>query len=361
MPLAIGLMSGTSLDGIDAALIETDGAGAVRPLAFVTRAYDARFRARLRGLLGGNAPEPEVTAVERELTRRHGEAVAALLSEAGIAARAVETLGFHGQTILHAPHQGTTWQIGDGALLAELTGIATVDDFRSADMAAGGQGAPLVPLYHLARARADGLTPPLAVLNLGGVANLTWIGAEETPPMAFDTGPGNALLDDWCLAHTGLACDRDGALAFAGTIDAAALRRLLDHPYFAAPPPKSLDRDAFEVSVLDGLDPADGAATLSEFTAAGVVAAVALLPAPPRRWLVGGGGRHNPAMMMALRARLGCPVEPVEAVGWNGDALEAEAFAYLAVRSRLSLPLSLPSTTGAARPTSGGRLHRPGH
>jgi anhydro-N-acetylmuramic acid kinase len=361
MPLAIGLMSGTSLDGIDAALVETDGEAEARPLAFVSLSYEPAFRSRLRDLLGGEAPAERVAPVERELTERHAEAVATLLAAAGIGARQVETLGFHGQTLFHAPHQRTTWQIGDGALLARLTGIATVSDFRSADVAAGGQGAPLVPLYHLGLVRAAGLAAPLAVLNLGGVGNLTWIAADEAPPLAFDTGPGNALLDDWCLAQAGLDCDRDGALAFAGTVEEALLERLLAHPYFAAPPPKSLDRDAFETDALDGLAPADGAATLTEFTAASVARAVPHLPAPPQRWLVAGGGRRNPAMMMALRARLGVPVDPVEAVGWNGDALEAEAFAFLAVRSRRGLPLSLPSTTGVPTPMTGGRLNFPGN
>jgi anhydro-N-acetylmuramic acid kinase len=269
----------------------------------------------------------------------------------------VDLIGFHGQTVLHAPHQRLTWQIGDGARLAATTGIATVFDFRAEDVAAGGQGAPLAPLYHVAR--ANGLDRPLAVLNLGGVGNVTWIGTDDAPPLAFDTGPGNALLDDWCLARAGVACDLDGALAFNGTVDEGLLAGLMDHPYFDKPPPKSLDRDAFEGAAVGGLGPADGAATLTEFTAASVAAACAHLPEPPRRWLVTGGGRRNPAMMMALRARLGAPVEPVEAVGWNGDALEAEAFAYLAARSVDGLPLSLPTTTGVASPRTGGRLARP--
>jgi anhydro-N-acetylmuramic acid kinase len=355
--LAVGLMSGTSLDGIDAALVETDGAGHVRPLAFLTRPYDGDFRRRLRGLLGGEAPAEAVAAVERELTERHARAVQELLAGAGVAAADVDLVGFHGQTILHAPHQRTSWQIGDGALLARLTGIDTVNDFRSADVAAGGQGAPLVPLYHVALVEAAGLERPLAVLNLGGVGNLTWIGGAGADPLAFDTGPGNALLDDWCAARAGLDCDLDGGLAFAGTPEDDLVAEFLAHPYFAAPPPKSLDRDAFEVAALAGLSPADGAATLTEFTAASVAAARRHLPELPGRWLVAGGGRRNPAMLMALRARLHLPVEPVEAVGWDGDALEAQAFAYLAVRSRAGLPLSLPTTTGVPTPTRGGRLH----
>jgi anhydro-N-acetylmuramic acid kinase len=357
LQLAVGLMSGTSLDGIDAALLETDGQGAVRPLAFVTIPYDSVFRAALRGLLGGEAEAEEVAGVERELTDRHAAAVDRLLAEAGVAPGDVALIGFHGQTILHAPHQRLTWQIGDGQRLATATGIATVFDFRSDDVAAGGQGAPLAPLYHVAR--AAGLPRPLAVLNLGGVGNVTWIGPEGSDPVAFDTGPGNALLDDWCAARAGVPCDLDGRLAFSGTVDEALLAGLLDHPYFAAPPPKSLDRDAFEGAAIGGLGPADGAATLTEFTAASVAAGLRHLPALPVRWLVTGGGRRNPAMVMALRARLGAPVDPVEAVGWDGDALEAEAFAYLAVRSAAGLPLSLPTTTGVPVPQTGGRLVRP--
>ncbi len=366
MPLAVGLMSGTSLDGIDAALIDSDGAGAVRPLAFRSEPYDKAFRARLRALLAGRGAAPElaaeVAAVERALTERHSVAVQALLAEAGVAAAAVALVGFHGQTLLHAPEARRTWQIGAGALLARLLGRPVVNDFRSADVAAGGQGAPFAPLFHaalVASALPDPAARPVAVLNLGGVGNVTWIGPEGTPPIAFDTGPGNALLDDWCAARAGLTCDLDGALAFAGTADPAALAALRAHPYFARPAPKSLDRDAFDPAPVAGLSPADGAATLTEFTAASVADAVAQLPAPPKRWLVTGGGRKNPAMMLALRARLGVPVEAIEAIGWDGDALEAQAFAYLALRSRAGLPLSLPSTTGVPAPSTGGRLHLP--
>ncbi|ACI99023.1 anhydro-N-acetylmuramic acid kinase [Rhodospirillum centenum] len=349
---AIGLMSGTSLDGIDAALLSTDGEDRVRPGLFLSLPYEPGFRERLRGTLGGRG---DVEAVERELTDLHAAAVQALLDEAGLLPGQVDLIGFHGQTILHAPEQGTTWQIGDGARLAALTGIPVVNDFRGADVAAGGQGAPLAPLYH--RARAAGLERPLAVLNLGGVANVTWLGRGEEEVLAFDTGPGNALLDDWMLARTGRALDAGGAVAATGQVADAVLSRLMGTPYFSRPAPKSLDRDAWDLAALEGLSPADGAATLTAFTAAAVDAALAHLPAPPARWLVTGGGRHNATLMAMLAARLGVPVEPVEAVGWNGDALEAEAFAYLAVRAGLGLALSLPGTTGVPRPLSGGRFH----
>jgi len=363
--LALGLMSGTSRDGIDAALITTDGERRLECGPALTRSFTPEFRQRLAGVMGGKAPEGTIAEVERELTLLHAEAVEALLAASGTRREAVGLIGFHGQTILHQPERRRTWQIGDGALLAEATGIDVVNDFRSNDVAEGGQGAPLVPLYHAAM--VGGLARPLAVLNIGGVANLTWIGpgTGDGPDggdrlVAFDTGPGNALLDDWALRHTGLPMDRDGALARAGRVDEAVLEVLLAHPYFAQKGPKSLDRDAFPPDVVDALAPADGAATLVAFTAAAVARSVALLPEPPRRWLVAGGGRRNPAIMAELDARLGVPVAAVEEIGWDGDAIEAQAFAYLAVRSLKGLPLTLPTTTGAPRPLSGGRLsHRP--
>jgi len=343
---AIGLMSGTSLDGIDVAFIETDGEQRVITGPAETMPYDDAFRARLRTVLGGKGP---VAEVERELTGAHAAAVRAFIEEHDIVA--VDVVGFHGHTILHRPDQRRTWQIGDGALLASLLGIAVVADFRSADVAAGGEGAPLAPLYHAALAGA--LEQPVAVLNLGGVGNVTWIGEGEI--LAFDTGPANALIDDWALRHTGEPVDRDGALARSGQVDQVHLRRFLAHPFFQRRPPKSLDRDDFAGFVPATLDPADGAATLTAMSAAAVARALEHFPAPPRRWLVTGGGRHNPALMVELKRRLGAPVEPVEKAGWNGDALEAQAFAYLAVRSLERLPLSLPGTTGVSTPTAGGR------
>jgi anhydro-N-acetylmuramic acid kinase len=352
--VAIGLMSGTSMDGIDAALLRTDGEGAVERGPFRTTPYSDPFRARLRGVLGGRG---SVAEVERDLTLLHATAVEELLAEAGLQPNQVDILGFHGHTILHAPDRGRTWQIGDGALLARTTEIDTIHDFRSADVAAGGEGAPLAPAYHAALSL--GLERPLAVLNIGGVANVTWIGGEGAL-LAFDTGPGNALIDDWMQARTGHPVDRGGALALAGSADSSAIAQLLAHPYFDRAPPKSLDRDAFAhaMGTLGAHADADGAATLTELTAAAVAAALRHLPERPRRWLVTGGGRSNPALMAALARRLEAPVQPVEAVGWNGDALEAEAFAYLAVRSRKGLPISFPGTTGAPRPLTGGRLSR---
>jgi anhydro-N-acetylmuramic acid kinase len=349
----IGLMSGTSLDGVDAAALETDGQRIGRIGRALTLPYDDRLRADLRRLLdiaAGLAPDdPFVCDVELRLTQRHVEAVAALGEPADL-------IGFHGQTILHAPQHRRTWQIGDAAMLARATGIPVAYDFRSADVAAGGQGAPLVPIFHAAL--AEGMPTPLAVLNIGGIANVTWIGAHGRL-VAFDTGPGNGPLDDWAWRHTGERMDRDGRLAHAGEVDRALLERLLAHPYFARPGAKSLDRLDFADALagINALTPADGAATLAAFTAEAV--ALAPLPAPPLRWLVCGGGRLNPAIMAALRHVLAAPADPVEAVGWNGDALEAQCFGFLAARVEPRLPITFPATTGVARPLPGGRIVTP--
>ena len=349
--LALGLMSGTSLDGIDAALVTTDGNGSVSPGAWSTTPYHDDLRGRLRATLGGAG---DVRAVERDITLAHAAAVAALLKREDVSPDAVSVIGFHGHTIAHRPHEGLTWQIGDGARLADCTGIDVVCDLRGRDIAAGGQGAPLAPLYHAAL--ANGIERPLGVLNLGGIGNVTFLGAGDAIS-AFDTGPGCALIDDWVRRHHGGNYDADGALAAAGTVGREALAKLLDHPYFDQPPPKSLDRDDF-TGAVGNLSAADGAATLTAFTAAAVGLARIHLPSPPTRWLVTGGGRHNPALMTALKDVLGVPVDPVEAVGWQGDAIESQAFAYLAVRSLRGLPLSLPETTGVPRPLTGGAFYR---
>ncbi len=356
---ALGLMSGTSLDGIDAAILRTDGERVLCVGAAATVAYDDAFRERLRGVLGdGRATAGETAAVARALTLKHAPAVESLLAKSRAGDPEfppVDLIGFHGHTIVHRPEEGVTRQIGDGALLARTTGISVVDDFRSRDLAHGGEGAPLAPLYHGALARE--LERPVAVLNIGGVANVTWIGAGDDI-LAFDTGPGNALIDDWVRAATGRPMDLGGRLARSGRARGDVVAALLDHPYFRRPPPKSLDRGDFAADAVSHLSPADGAATLTAFTAGAVAAARAFLPAAPLRWLVCGGGRRNRALMAALEDALETAVEPVETVGWLGDALEAQAFAFLAVRSLYGLPLSLPATTGVARPMGGGTLHK---
>jgi anhydro-N-acetylmuramic acid kinase len=352
--LSLGLMSGTSLDGVDAALLMTDGETAGSAGEAVTVPYPDALRRSIRAVLGGQGP---VAEVERDLTLFHAEVANALMDKAGRPDVAV--IGFHGHTILHQPDKRRTWQIGDGALLAETLGIPVVNDFRSADVAAGGHGAPLMPAFHAAL--ANGADRPLAVLNIGGVANVTWIGADGAM-LAFDTGPGNALVDDWILHHTGDLYDKDGAVAAQGQADAAAVDRFLAHPFFSRKPPKSLDRDDFRVwadTLVAGKNILDGAATLSAFTIAAIGAARAWLPEAPGTWLVCGGGRHNATLMSGLRRSLRATVEAVESRGWDGDALEAQGFAYLAVRSLLNLPLSWPGTTGAPEPIVGGRVHRP--
>jgi len=361
----IGLMSGTSLDGVDAALLETDGVDIAVPGANHAVAYDAKTRAMLREALdeakgvAAGAPVPwSIREAERKLTEAHAEAVKGLLAKAKLAARDVSLIGFHGQTILHRPTQRWTWQIGDGALLAKLTGIDVVNDFRSADVKAGGQGAPLVPLYHavLARNAKQGFAPPLVFVNIGGVANVTFINGEEV--LAFDTGPGNAPIDDWAMSHTGKPVDQHGGLARRGRVDDQALTDMLDDAWFEKRPPKSLDRLDFGADTVRHLSPEDGAATLTAFTAASIARAREHFSDLPTTWIVCGGGRHNPVLMNELRSRVNAPVLSAEDAGWNGDFIEAEAFAYLASRSVKGLPLSLPTTTGVARPMTGGKLHK---
>jgi anhydro-N-acetylmuramic acid kinase len=359
----IGLMSGTSLDGVDAAWVETDGEAIGRLGPAITLPYEPSLRQDLRRLLD-LAPEigpddPFLADCVARLTDRHVEAVRAVAWQADL-------IGFHGQTILHRPARpganrpGMTWQVGDAARLARQTGLSIAHDFRSADVAAGGQGAPLVPVVHAVMARD--LPKPLAVLNLGGVGNVTWIG-RDGEFIAFDTGPANGPIDDWARRATGEPYDRDGRLALAGQPDGAVLARLIAHPYLAAPPPKSLDRQSFAQALRDAgaaaLSPADGAATLVAFCAVCVAAAARHFPESPMQWLVAGGGRRNPAIMRALASALTEPVRPVEVAGWNGDALEAQAFGVLAARVWRGLPLTFPSTTGAPEPMRGGRLTGP--
>jgi anhydro-N-acetylmuramic acid kinase len=354
----IGLMSGTSLDGVDAALLETDGEDFVRPGPGLTMPYDARTRALLRAALGSasgvshGAPVPHsIRDAERVLTEVHAQAVQALLQKTG--SGDVSLIGFHGQTILHRPERHWTWQIGDGALLARLTGIDVINDFRTADVKAGGQGAPLMPLYHAAIARKSELAEPLVVVNIGGVAQVTYIRGDQV--LAFDTGPGNAPIDDWMQRHSGRPVDVDGALAGSGKVDDAAMAEMLANVFFDRVPPKSLDRMDFGMAAVEGLSPQDGAATLTAFTAASIARAREHFPEPAATWIVSGGGRHNNTLMAMLKAGVNAPVLKAEDAGWDGDALEAEGFAYLAVRSKKGLPLSLPTTTGVKQPMTGGR------
>lgn len=358
---AIGLMSGTSLDGIDAALIRTDGENHAEPLDFISIPYDNGLREKLRACLGREDDfDGAVVRAETEMTRAHAAAVDWLLSKAGLAPEDIDLIGFHGQTIFHAPERHLTWQIGNGAMLARLTGIDVVNDFRSADVISGGEGAPFLPLYHRARAAVSDVGKPAAVLNIGGVGNVTYLGAGADDILAFDTGPGNALLDDWVQKHFDRSFDENGMLARQGQLRQDILDEWLSHDYFGRRAPKSLDRDAWDVSALQqkGVSAADGAATLTEFTVHAIAKAQEHMPASPKTWYVTGGGRHNDFMMERLHTVLESDVLPVEDIGWNGDALEAEGFAYLAVRSLCGLPLSLPVTTGVPAPQTGGRLSK---
>jgi anhydro-N-acetylmuramic acid kinase len=357
-------MSGTSIDGVDAALIETDGELSVTPGPSLAVPYTPEERAVLRKALevskswAAGEPMPEAVAeAERLLTLAHAQAVRALLKQAGLTPADIDVIGFHGQTVLHQPASRRTVQIGMGAELARLTGIDVVNDFRSADVAAGGHGAPLVPLYHQALVKSLGIKESVAVINIGGVGNVTYVGNDGLL-IAFDTGPGNALIDDWAHRHTDIPVDKDGALAEAGEVDVDALEKLMDNPFFDLTPPKSLDRFSFSPDPVDHLSPQDGAATLTAFTVEAIARGLAHIPGMPTRFIVCGGGRHNPTLMKMLSRRLQGGVLPAEDVGWRGDDIEAEAFAYLAVRSLKGLPLSLPTTTGVPEPMPGGVLNK---
>jgi anhydro-N-acetylmuramic acid kinase len=360
---AIGLMSGTSMDGVDVALVETDGESEVRLGPFLCRPYLDDDRALLRRALQDARQLDERMArpgalaeAERVVTERHVAAVETFLETNNIDRASIDIIGFHGQTVLHRPESRLAVQIGDGHELARRIGIAVAFDFRGPDVAAGGHGAPLVPVFHRALAEAAGIELPAVVLNLGGVANLTYLAERGADPLAWDTGPGNALLDDLMLSRTGAAMDTDGRIAGAGTVDEGALRRLLTHAYFDLPPPKSLDRNAFSLAPVASLPLADAAATLVAFTAESVARALRQLPARPKRLIAAGGGTKNPVLMADVACRTGLVAEPADKLGWSADAMEAQAFAYLAVRSRAGLPLTFPTTTGVPHPMTGGRL-----
>jgi anhydro-N-acetylmuramic acid kinase len=365
---ALGLMSGTSLDGVDAAVIETDGE---RILGFgpsAYRPYTGDERAILRralaeaAVLADRTARPGVIAVAEALTTdTHAEAAERLLSENKIAAADVAVVGFHGQTVIHKPQAGLTVQVGDGAALAKRLGIVVVHDFRAADVAARGQGAPLVPVFHRAIVDTIDRPHPVAVLNIGGVANVTFCDGGPDP-IACDTGPGNALIDDFMRARTGAPYDDNGDVAATGKPDRAFIDRVLDDGFFKLPPPKSLDRNAFAFANMDlpQYSVPDGAATLSALTVEAVARVIRHLPQAPRAWIVGGGGARNRTLMKMLARRLGpANVETADEAGWSADALEAQAFAFLAVRCLRGLPITFPTTTGAPRPLAGGKVAKP--
>jgi anhydro-N-acetylmuramic acid kinase len=351
---AIGAISGTSMDGIDVALIESDGEARLKNGPAATFPYPPAVAQRLRAVVAdlseAQAPQLEL---ERLVTDAHVAAIEAFLDRYSLARERVALVGMHGQTILHRPRFGLTRQLCDGARAAAALGIDVVSDFRSADVAAGGEGAPLAPVYHAAM--AAGLERPLMILNWGGVGNVTYLGSEEEI-IAFDTGPANALIDDFLIVRRGLKFDENGALGGSGRAAPEALATLMSDPYFDRPAPKSLDRNHFSAAAacVKRLSDADGAATLSAFTVESTAAALAHVPRAPARWLVGGGGRRNPNLMRRLGQRLNVRVEPVEAIGFDGDSIEAQCFAYLGLRSRRGLPISFPTTTGVPKPMTGG-------
>ncbi|EAR50581.1 hypothetical protein OG2516_04556 [Oceanicola granulosus HTCC2516] len=351
-------MSGTSLDGVDAAVIETDGHEVLGFGPTGYRAYTPTDREILRGGLGRWPGEPGVAAAAEVVEEAHMTLLAGLDAE---------LVGFHGQTLAHEPAGRGTHQAGDGQALADYLGRPVVWDFRSSDVRLGGQGAPLAPFYHFALARWIGAEAPLAFLNLGGVGNLTWIDPRLPRPdspgalLAFDTGPANAPMDDLVAARLGAARDEGGRLARAGSVDEAVLDDFTRQGYFLKVPPKSLDRMDFPFlgPAVAELSTEDALATLAACSAAGVMAGLDHCPAPPERLLVTGGGRHNATLMEMIAAGIACPVAPVEEVGLDGDMLEAQAFAFLAVRVARGLPTSAPGTTGVAAAVGGGTLSRP--
>ncbi len=353
---ALGLMSGTSVDGVDVAMIETDGESVASFGPGLTVPYADEARRTIRAAFGADGPSEATRAAELAVTDAHVAAATQWSAQYGIALSSLDVVGFHGQTITHRPERRFTWQIGDGGALARALGVQVVNDLRGADVAAGGQGAPLVPIYHAALVRD--LERPLAVVNIGGVANVTWIGADDTL-LAFDTGPGNAPIDDWCVRRAGLRFDTDGALAAAGKVDRTRLERFSEHRYFTRTPPKSLDRGDFNDSWAEGLSAADGAATLTRGTARAIALAARHFPAAAKRWVICGGGARNPMLLKAIAEETRGRIVTAQDLGWDGDALEAQAFAFLAVRSLLGLPYSFPGTTGVPRPMSGGRLNLP--
>ena len=356
MMRALGLMSGTSVDGIDVALIETDGEQVQSFGPSLTVPYADDVRRVIRSAFGAEQPSELTRAAEKAVTAGHVAAVRRWSKEHGIALSTIDLVGFHGQTITHRPEKRFTWQIGDGAALARELGLRVVNDLRRADVAAGGQGAPLVPIYHAALARD--LPRPLAIVNIGGVANVTWVGVDGAL-LAFDTGPGNAPIDDWCSRRAGLRYDTDGALAAAGMVHRTRLARFGEHRYFMRVPPKSLDRGDFSDTWAEGLSVADGAATLTYGTAQAIALASRHFPAAAAQWVICGGGARNPTLLRAIVEVTGNKVVTAADLGWDGDALEAQAFGFLAARSLRGLPLTFPTTTGAPKPLSGGRLHLP--
>ena len=365
----VGLMSGTSLDGVDAALLEADGetiarfgAGLETPFLEPERdVLQQAVRAALQWRFNG--PEPEIfQSAEIVLTQTHARAVRSVCKQERIKPSELDLVGFHGQTVVHVPpvdgQLGRTCQIGNGQALANELNCPVAYDFRSHDMENGGQGAPLAPIYHQLLVQSSGLPRPLGVLNIGGVANLTLLNRDGTI-QAFDTGPGNGLMDAWTLEKTGNSMDANGELAARGRVHDQTLADLLAHPHFKIQGPKSLDRWDFSLDHARNLSVEDGLATLSAFTAMAISDGFKWVNEPPQMLVAAGGGRKNTELLRRIAEVCAVPVLTAEQVGWRGDLIEAEAFAVLAARCLNAQPISFPGTTGVATPLTGGQLAYP--
>jgi anhydro-N-acetylmuramic acid kinase len=353
---AIGMMSGTSMDGIAVAAIKTDGEEIFEKKSGLTVSYSSEFRDKLRGILGQGTLTTPIASIEKELTELHAHAFFRYLEEACILPTAVKLIGFHGHTIFHQPpsrfSNPRTWQIGDGQLLSQLTKTDVVFNMRENDVKHGGEGAPLVPLYH--RALAHDLKKPVAIINIGGISNVTWIGHKDQL-LAFDMGPGNALLDDWVKTHYNIPYDKDGLIAARGVLNKEVIKNFSAHPYFRQNPPKSLDRLDFNLEDVRHLPPEDALATLTEMTAIAIKEGTRFFSEMPHAYIITGGGRLNKTLMGRLAVHLApAHVQTTEEIGWDGDYIESEAFAFLAVRATKGLPLSEPTTTGVKKAVSGG-------
>lgn len=364
---ALGTMSGTSLDGVDAAFLQSDGVTIENFGPHDYRRFTDAEREILRAALGQWQEGRDVPKAAEVIEAAHAELLAAMIKAFPDYAPRDLLIGFHGQTLAHAPKTHGTHQAGDGRVLAEFLHRPVVWDFRTADVRFGGQGAPLAPFFHFAAAKWARQTTPIAILNLGGVGNITWLDPRLPKPesegavLAFDTGPANAPINDLMRARRNLAADEGGALAAQGTVDETIVDRFLAQAFFHKIPPKSLDRNDFNDLLVDvaGLNDADACATLTACVAASNARAMEHFPEPVAAIYVTGGGRHNATMMAMLADRMGCKIAPIEEIGLNGDMLEAQAFAYLAVRVARGLPTSGPMTTGVAANVGGGQISRP--
>ncbi len=351
---AIGLMSGTSIDAVDAALIKTDGENIIENIDFISVPYSDEDKKAIRACLGlFEDKDGLIKKAEEIIHKRHIEAIDKLN------ASFVDVIAFHGHTITHAPEKKFTWQIGDAQKLAKQSGIEVIKDLRINDIKSGGQGAPLLPIYHYALLKNKNIPLPVAVLNLGGVANYTYI-SEDEELLAFDTGPANALIDDFINIRTGKPYDNEGKLAASGEYNLDLVKKWLEHDFFKTSPPKSLDRDAW--NILDdvmSMSDKDGAANLTAFTVLAAVIGTIFFEKDPYQIFVTGGGRHNLTIMEGLSEALDIKIRNIDEIECNGDAIEAEGFAYLAVRSLKNLPITFPTTTGVSSPISGGRSYKP--